>query len=69
MITQHDDLTLAKDNLLRQIEVKNRQLKIAQESSMFYVVETLRIQLSHLESQFSELQDPQFEALMSLLDD
>lgn len=69
MITQHDNITLAQDNLLRQIEIKDRQLQIAQEFGMFYVVEKLHIQLSNLQSQLSDLQDPQFEALMSLLDD
>lgn len=69
MIVQHHDSTHVENNLLRQIKIKETQIKIAQEFNMFHVAEALQSQLTNLHSQLSELPDPQFEALMSLLDD
>ncbi|MBR8834304.1 MAG: hypothetical protein DSM106950_09775 [Stigonema ocellatum SAG 48.90 = DSM 106950] len=69
MIAQYHDSTHVKDNLLRQINIKENQLRIAQQFNMPYVAEALQSQLHQLQSQLSELPDPEFEALMSLLDD
>ncbi|MBF2004923.1 MULTISPECIES: hypothetical protein [Chlorogloeopsis] len=69
MIAQHYDLIHVENNLLRQIKIKENQLKIAQESNMPYVAEALQRQLLELRCQSSEPQDFEFKALMSLLDD
>ncbi|MBH8572126.1 hypothetical protein I8752_03570 [Nostocaceae cyanobacterium CENA369] len=69
MIAQNYDATDVENNLLRQIKVKENQLKIAQESNMFYVAEALQSQLSKLKYQLFEMQDPEFQALMSLVDE
>jgi hypothetical protein len=68
MVSQHHDLTGVEDKLIRQILIKENQLRIAQESNMPYVAQALRSQLASLHSQLSDLQDDQFEAWMSLLD-
>lgn len=68
MIAQDRDSTQVENNLLQQIEIKKNQLKIAQEFNLVQVTEALQSQLSNLQSQLSS-PDPQFEALMSLLDD
>lgn len=68
MITHHHDSTHVENHLFQQIKIKENQLKIAQEFNMLYVIEALQSQLSKLRHQLSELQDPEFEALMSLLD-
>lgn len=68
MISQHDDSTDLKNNLLRLIKIKENQIKIAQQFNMLYVAKELQSQLSNLQSQLSDSQDPEFEALMSLLD-
>ncbi len=69
MVTQHPDSIKVEYSLLRQIEIKENQLKIAQEFNMIYVSTSLQNQLLNLQSRLLELQNPQFEALMSLLDD
>jgi hypothetical protein len=69
MITQYYDSTHVENHLLQQIKIKENQLKIAQEFNMLYVAQALQSQLSKLQHQLSELQDPEFQALMSLLDD
>ncbi len=69
MISQDYDSIHVEDYLLRQIEIKENQLKIAQKSNMVYVAEALEIQLLELRCQLSEPQDHELQALMSLLDD
>lgn len=69
MITQQHDSISTENILLRQINIKENQLRIAQQFNMPYVTEVLQSQLHQLQSQLSELSDPEFEALMSLLDD
>jgi hypothetical protein len=69
MIAQHYNSNHIENNLLKQIKVKENQLKIAQESNMLHVVEALQNDLLRLQSQFSEPQDVEVQALMSLLDD
>ncbi|BCL37947.1 hypothetical protein [Nostoc sp. MS1] len=69
MIFHDSDSTFAVNQLLRQIKVKETQLKIAHESNMLYVAEALEAQLLELRSQLSEPPDQQFQALMSLLDE
>ncbi|WP_044500404.1 hypothetical protein [Nostoc sp. PCC 7107] len=69
MISQDYDSIYAVDDLLRKIRIKESQLKIAQESQMLYTSETLNNQISNLRRQLSEAQDPEMQALMSLLDD
>lgn len=69
MIVQDYNSTHVENKLLRQIQVKEHQLKIAQEFNMVYVAERLQSQLLELQTQVSESQDLQFQALMSLVDD
>ncbi|MBD6617177.1 hypothetical protein FNW02_15385 [Komarekiella sp. 'clone 1'] len=69
MISHDYDAINVEENLLRQIEIKENQLKIAQESNMFYVAEALEIELLKLRSQLPEPQEQELQALMSLLDD
>ncbi|MEH2049743.1 hypothetical protein [Nostoc sp.] len=71
MIAQHYNSTHVENNLLKQIKIKENQLKIAQESDMLHVAEELQGQLFKLQSQLSEPQDQDVEvqALMALLDD
>lgn len=58
-----------EEKLLRQIEIKENQLKIAQESNMVYVAEAIESELLKLRSQLPESQEQELQALMSLLDD
>ena len=69
MIAQHYNSIHVENNLLKQIKVKEDQLKIAQESNMLHVVEALQDELLKLQAQLSESQDVEVQALMSLLDD
>ena len=71
MITQHYNSINFENNLLKQIKIKENQLKIAQESDMLHVAEELQSQLLKLQSQLSEPQeqDVEIQALMSLLDE
>ncbi|MEA5623419.1 hypothetical protein [Nostoc sp. UHCC 0251] len=69
MIAQHYNSNHIENNLLKQIKIKENQLKIAQESNMLHVVEALQNELLRLQGQFSEPQDVEVQALMSLLDD
>jgi hypothetical protein len=69
MIAQHYNPIHVENNLLKQIKIKENQLKIAQESNMIYVTEALQNQLLKLQCQLSEPQDVEIQALMSLLDD
>ncbi|MCC5603097.1 hypothetical protein [Nostoc favosum] len=69
MITQNYNSIHVENNLLKQIKVKENQLKIAQESNMLHVAEALQDELLKLQSQLSEPQDVEVEALMGLLDD
>ncbi|MEH2434909.1 MAG: hypothetical protein V7K25_11770 [Nostoc sp.] len=69
MITQHYNSINFENNLLKQIKIKENQLKIAQESNMLYVAEALEEELSKLQGQLSESQNGEVQALMSLLDD
>ena len=69
MIAQYQDSIKCENNLLRQIAIKENQLKIAQEVDMLHVAKELHNQLLNLQSQLLELQNPEFAALMSLLDD
>ncbi|EKF01968.1 hypothetical protein FDUTEX481_07219 [Tolypothrix sp. PCC 7601] len=57
------------DELLRQIRIKESQLKIAQESNMVYTAQALEKQILKLQQNLSESRDPEIHALMSLLDD
>ncbi|QLE54431.1 hypothetical protein [Nostoc sp. TCL26-01] len=69
MISQDYDSIYLSNELLRKIRIKENQLKIAHESNMIYVAEALEAQLLELRDQLSESPDPEFQALMSLLDD
>lgn len=69
MIARYHDSIHVEKHLLQQIKIKENQLKIAQEFNMLYAAQALQSQLLKLQHQLSELQDPQFQALMSLLDD
>ncbi len=71
MIAQHYNSIHVENNLLKQIKIKENQLKIAQESDMLHVAEELQSQLLKLQSQLSEPQeqDLEIQALMSLLDE
>ena len=69
MITQHYNSINFENNLLKQIKVKENQLKIAQESNMLHVAEALQDELLKLRGQLSEPQDVEVQALMGLLDD
>ncbi|WP_375497926.1 hypothetical protein [uncultured Nostoc sp.] len=69
MITQNYNSIHVENNLLKQIKVKENQLKIAQESNMLHVAEALQNELLKLQGQLSESQDVEVQALMGLLDD
>jgi predicted XRE-type DNA-binding protein len=69
MIAQQYNSIHVKNNLLKQIKIKENQLKIAQESNMLHVAEALQNELLTLQCQLSEPQDVEVQALMSLLDD
>ncbi|MBN3873118.1 hypothetical protein [Nostoc sp. JL33] len=84
MIAQHYNLIHVENNLLKQIKIKENQLKIAQESNLLYVAEGLQNELLKLQCQLSEpldsepldsepldseSEDVEIQALMSLLDD
>ncbi|MDZ7963289.1 MAG: hypothetical protein RMY34_36475 [Aulosira sp. DedQUE10] len=69
MISLDYDLIHVHDELLRKIRIKESQLKIAQASHMVYTSEALENQIIELQQKLSESQDPEFQALMSLLDD
>ncbi|AUB38102.1 hypothetical protein COO91_04065 [Nostoc flagelliforme CCNUN1] len=69
MITQNYNSTHVENNLLKQIKVKENQLKIAQESNMLHVAEALQDELLKLQGQLSESEDVEVQALMGLLDD
>ncbi|MEH2332097.1 hypothetical protein [Nostoc sp.] len=71
MIAQHYNSIHVENNLLKQIKIKENQLKIAQESDMLHVAKELQSQLLKLQSQLSEPQeqDVEIQALMSLLDE
>ncbi|MEH2390910.1 MAG: hypothetical protein V7K21_04295 [Nostoc sp.] len=70
MIAQHYNNSIHVENkLLKQIKIKENQLKIAQESNLLYVAEGLQHELLKLQGQLSEPQDAEIQALMSLLDD
>ncbi|MGV0108533.1 hypothetical protein [Nostoc sp. DSM 114167] len=71
MIAQHYNSIHVENDLLKQIKIKENQLKIAQESEMLHVAEELQSQLLKLQSQLSEPQeqDAEIQALMSLLDE
>jgi hypothetical protein len=53
----------ADESLQRQIQIRKIQLKIARDSNMFFVAETLQQQLEELD------QSRNFNALMNLFDD
>ncbi|MFN6530618.1 hypothetical protein [Nostoc sp. ChiSLP03a] len=71
MIAQHYNSIHVENDLLKQIKIKENQLKIAQEAEMLHVAEELQSQLLKLQSQLSEPQeqDAEIQALMSLLDE
>jgi len=69
MITQNYNSIHVENNLLKQIKVKENQLKIAQESNMLHVAEALQDELLKLQGQLSESQDVEVQALMGLIDD
>jgi hypothetical protein len=69
MISQDCESVDIVNDLLRKIRIKESQLKIAQESNMVYTAEALENQILELRYELSQSQDPEFQALMSLLDD
>ncbi|AHJ29068.1 hypothetical protein PN465_21500 [Nodularia spumigena CS-584] len=69
MISQDYNSIDAVNQLLRKIRIKESQLKIAQSSNMVYTSQVLNKQILELQHQLSESQDPELDALMSLLDD
>ncbi|MBE9199114.1 MULTISPECIES: hypothetical protein [unclassified Nodularia (in: cyanobacteria)] len=69
MISQDYDSIHAVDELLRKIRIKEIQLKLAESSNMVYTSEVLKNQILELQQQLSESQDPELQALMSLLDE
>ncbi|MBW4685729.1 MAG: hypothetical protein KME40_11670 [Komarekiella atlantica HA4396-MV6] len=69
MISHDYNAIDVEEKLLRQIEIKENQLKIAQESNMVYVAEAIESELLKLRSQLPESQEQELQALMSLLDD
>ncbi len=69
MIFQIQDLNFVENKVLQQIKIKGKQLKIAQESNLIYVIEALEAELFNLQMLLSEPQDDELQSLMSLLDD
>lgn len=69
MISQDYDSIDAVDQLLRKIRIKEIQLKVAESSNMVYTSEVLKNQILELQQQLSESQDPELQALMSLLEE
>ncbi|BAY07990.1 hypothetical protein [Calothrix sp. NIES-2098] len=69
MISQEYESISHVNELLRQIRVKENQLKIAQESHMIYAAQSIENQILELRHKLSESQDPELAALMSLLED
>ncbi|MDB9305929.1 hypothetical protein PN488_16380 [Nodularia spumigena CS-591/12] len=69
MISQDYNSIDAVNQLLRKIRIKESQLKIAQSSNMLYTSQVLKNQILELQDQLSESEDPELDALMSLLDD
>jgi hypothetical protein len=71
MISQEYNAVDCVNELLRKIRIKEKQLKIAQESNMMYVAEAIENQLLELRQQLSASseEEPELYALMSLLDD
>ncbi|MBD2445752.1 hypothetical protein H6G76_01025 [Nostoc sp. FACHB-152] len=69
MISQDCESVDIVNDLLRKIRIKESQLKIAQESNMVYTAEALENQILELRYKLSQSQDPELQALMSLLDD
>ena len=69
MISKDYNSIDAVNQLLRKIRIKESQLKIAQSSNMVYTSQVLNKQILELQHQLSESQDPELDALMSLLDD
>ncbi|AFZ01921.1 hypothetical protein [Calothrix sp. PCC 6303] len=64
MIAQDlDSKAVAEDISMKQIKIKQTQLKIARESNMTFVAEVLQHQLEELQDESN------FQAMMSLLDD
>jgi hypothetical protein len=64
MIAQHLDAKTIDENIsIKQIQIKQTQLKIARESNMTFVAEVLEHQLEELHHESN------FQAMMSLLDD
>ncbi|WP_341531738.1 hypothetical protein WKK05_39170 (plasmid) [Nostoc sp. UHCC 0302] len=68
MIDSDTDSIDAVNELLRKIRVREIQLKIAQESNMFYAVEILENQLFNLKQELGNKQDSELQSLMTLLD-
>ncbi|MDB9320635.1 hypothetical protein PN483_06530 [Nodularia spumigena CS-591/04] len=69
MISQDYNSIDAVNQLLRKIRIKESQLKIAQSSNMLYTSQVLKNQILELQHQLSDSQDPELDALMSLLED
>lgn len=68
MLVQETDKIHTDKSLLKQIKIKENQLKIAIEAHMHHVAEVLQRQILELEGMTFE-EDSDFQALMSLLDD
>ncbi|MBW4566412.1 MAG: hypothetical protein KME32_36265 [Mojavia pulchra JT2-VF2] len=69
MVFQDCDSIDAVDQTLRSLRIKSNQIKLAKSNSMPYVAEALENQLLELKQQLSKSIDPEFQALMSLLND
>ncbi|MBD2362782.1 hypothetical protein H6G36_16605 [Anabaena minutissima FACHB-250] len=71
MISQDYNAIDCVNELIRKIRVKEKQLEIAKASQMDYVAEAIETQLLELRNQLSQspTEEPEFYALMSLLED
>lgn len=69
MISQDCESVDIVNDLLRKIRIKESQLKIAQESNMVYTSQALENQILELRDKLSQSEDPELDALMSLLED
>ncbi|MBD2439496.1 hypothetical protein [Nostoc sp. FACHB-110] len=69
MISQDCESVDIVNDLVRKIRIKESQLKIAQESNLIYTSAALESQILELRFKLSQSQDPELDALMSLLDD
>lgn len=71
MISQDYNAVDSVNEVIRKIRIKEKQLKIAQESNMNYVAEAIEHQLLELRNQLSQSpeEEPELYALMNLLEE